>query len=452
MTVARVERFARELEPLRIASVRAAALTKTEARRQALLSSLGENWEEARTRAAAIKDAVLDDLKSKLLQLEETCQRNGIQVHWAVDGESARRQILNIVENAAGPNATIVKAKTMATEEIHLNHALEAAGHEVVETDLGEFVVQIDHDTPSHIVMPIIHKNRYDVAKAFDREGIGPYTEDPTELALQARAHLREKFRKADVGISGVNFAVAETGRLVLVENEGNNRLSTTAPKTHIAVMGIEKVIPSESDLPLFLKLLVASATAQHMVSYVHFISGPRRPDEEDGPEQVHLILLDNGRTKACSGRYRSILRCIRCGACQNACPVYRATSGHAYGHVYAGPIGAVLANVLDGVQAQGELSKASSLCGLCEEVCPVKIPIPEMLLQLRDEYVRGGGDPGGPWELFAKAATDSGKWKGALTAIDYAGPLAGFFKGWSERREPPARIGRDFRKWWRGR
>lgn len=448
----RVEKFARELEPLRIASVRAATLTKTEGRRIALETSLGADWKDARTRAAAIKDAVLDDLKNMLLQLERACQKNGIQVHWAVDGESARQQILNIVDNSVGPNATIVKAKTMATEEIHLNQALEAAGHEVVETDLGEFVVQLDNDTPSHIVMPIIHKNRFDVARAFEREGIGPYSEDPTELALQARRYLREKFRTADVGISGVNFAVAETGRLVLVENEGNNRLSTTAPPVHIAVMGLEKVIPDEGSLPLFLKLLVASATAQYMTSYVHFIAGPRPFDETDGPKEVHLVLLNNGRAKACNGRYRKILRCIRCGACQNACPVYRATSGHAYGHVYAGPIGAVLASVLEGVEAQGELSKASSLCGLCEEVCPVKIPIPEMLLQLRDDYVRGGGEPGGPWNLFARAATDPGRWKGALAALDFSGPLAGLFRGWSARREPPARVGRDFRKWWRGR
>ena len=452
----RVERFARELAPLRVASVRSATKTKTAMREQALATSLGPNWESYREEAARIKDEVLADLSGSLDRLEASCFRNGIRVHRALDAEAARTQILEIVSGATRHSThatpTIVKAKSMATEEIHLNYALEQAGYEVVETDLGEFVVQLDHDTPSHIVTPIIHKNRFDVAKTFEREGLGPYTEAPTELTLQARQHLRSKFKTASVGISGVNFAVAETGRLVIVENEGNNRLSTTAPRVHIALMGLEKVIPDESSLPMFLKLLAASATNQYVTTYVHFISGPRRADEQDGPEQVHLILLDNGRSKVCAGKYRKILRCIRCGACQNACPVYRQATGHGYGHVYAGPIGAVFAPAIEGVQAQGELSKASSLCGLCEEVCPVKIPIPEMLLQLRDEYVSKGGDSGGPWGAFAAAASDPSKWRMAIGATQALGPFAGLLGGWTETREPPSRGGRDFRRWWRER
>lgn len=482
MSESRVESFARKLSPLRVASVRSATKTKTALREQALATSLGPDWERFREDAARIKDEVLADLEGWLAKLEAACIRNGIRVYRALDAESARAQILQIISEATGhslldnrhfeatrhstldtrhPDATrhsplatptIVKAKSMATEEIHLNHALEEAGYDVVETDLGEFVVQLDHDTPSHIVTPIIHKNRFDVAKTFHREGLGPYTEEPTELTLQARQHLRNKFQTASVGISGVNFAVAETGRLVIVENEGNNRLSTTAPRVHIALMGLEKVIPDESSLPMFLKLLAASATNQYVTTYVHFISGPRRPDEEDGPEQVHLILLDNGRSKVCAGKYRKILRCIRCGACQNACPVYRQATGHGYGHVYAGPIGAVFAPAIEGVQAQGELSKASSLCGLCEEVCPVKIPIPEMLLQLRDEYVSKGGDAGGPWGKFAAAASDPSKWRMAMGAAQALGPFSGLAKGWTASREPPTRVGREFRRWWRER
>lgn len=452
----RVEQFARELSPLRVNSVRTATKTKTALRETALAQSLGPDWERFREEAARIKDEVLADLEGYLAKLESACRKNGVQVHRAPDAEAARSIILKLAFEATrhSPPATptIVKAKSMATEEIHLNRALEEAGYDVVETDLGEFVVQLDRDTPSHIVTPIIHKNRFDVAKTFEREGLGPYTEEPTELTLQARKHLREKFRAASVGISGVNFAVAETGRLVIVENEGNNRLSTTAPRVHIALMGLEKVIPDESSLPMFLKLLAASATNQYVTTYVHFVSGPRREDEFDGPEEVHLILLDNGRSKVSAGKYRKILRCIRCGACQNACPVYRQATGHGFGHVYAGPIGAVFAPAIEGVEAQGELSKASSLCGLCEEVCPVKIPIPEMLLLLRDEYVSKGGDPSGPWGAFAAAAGDPAKWRIAIGAAQALGPFAALLRGWTDTREPPARVGRDFRRWWRDR
>jgi L-lactate dehydrogenase complex protein LldF len=450
--VTRVERFARELSPLRVASVRSATKTKTTLRAEALAASLGPNWEDHRERAAAIKDEVLADLEASLSKLEAACARNGIQVHHASDAASARQTILDIVRDHSEPGATVVKAKSMATEEIHLNQALEQAGYDVVETDLGEFVVQLDRDTPSHIVTPIIHKSRVEVAETFARAGLGPYAEEPTELAMQARMHLRSKFKSASIGISGVNFAIAETGKLVIVENEGNNRLSTTAPKVHIALMGLEKLLPDETCLAMFLKLLAASATNQFVTTYVHFVSGPRREDEPDGPEEVHLVLLDNGRRKVNRGPYREILRCIRCGACQNACPVYRQASGHGYGHVYAGPIGAVFAPTMEGVAAQGELSAASSLCGLCEEVCPVKIPIPEMLLRLRDENARATRRKRSPWPLFALAASDPGRWALAIAAVRMLGPFAGLVRGWSRHREPPIRTGRDFRRWWRGR
>jgi L-lactate dehydrogenase complex protein LldF len=339
----------------------------------------------------------------------------------------------------------------MATEEIHLNRHLEEAGYEPVETDLGEFVVQIDHDTPSHIVTPIIHKNRKEIATSFEREGLGPYTEVPEELAMQARAALRERFKQAKIGISGVNFATVDTGRIVLVENEGNNRFSTTAPDVHIALMGIEKMIPREADLPLFLKLLAGSATGQALTTYTHLISGPRRSDEIDGPTDVHLVLLDNGRSRVLKGPYRDILGCIRCGACLNVCPVYRQGSGHAYGHVYPGPLGAVLAPALEGVDKFGHLAKASTLCGACQEVCPVKIPIPDMLLLLREEgkRTRAVEDPA-PWGVYAIGATHPTLWRVGLKMLPLAKALPHPMKsGWAEFKDLPKREGRNFRSWW---
>jgi len=382
-----VEQFSRSVPAETVKSVRTASALKVESRKSALKEAF-EDVDAARSQAAHIKSYTLDNLGSLLVQLELKCRLNGIVVHWAKDATSANKIILEICRAAASPGEIIVKAKSMATEEIHLNRHLIKSGYEVVETDLGEYVVQIDNDTPSHIVTPIIHKNRKQVAKSFEREGLGPYTEVPSELAMQARHHLREKFHNAKIGISGVNFAIAETGRIVLVENEGNSRLSTTAPDVHIAVMGIEKILPSEGDLPLFLRLLTGSATGQRITTYVHLISGPRRRDEQDGPKEVHLVILDNGRSKVLNGPYRDILRCIRCGACLNVCPVYRQASGHAYKHVYSGPLGAVLGPALEGVEKLPDLAKASTLCGACEEACPVKIPIPKMLLQLRDEAV----------------------------------------------------------------
>jgi L-lactate dehydrogenase complex protein LldF len=294
------------------------------------------------------------------------------------------------------------------------------------------------------------------VAKSFEREKLGPYTEVAEELAMQARSKLRDSFKQAVVGVSGINFAIAETGRLVLVENEGNNRYSTTAPKVHIALMGIEKVLPREADLPLFLRLLAGSATGQKMTTYTHAITGPKREDEEDGPTAVHLVLLDNNRSKVLAGPYREILRCIRCGACLNTCPVYRQASGHAYGHVYSGPLGAVLAPALEGIQALGHLAKASSLCGECEEVCPVKIPIPRMLLQLRDEAKRTGAvHDSAPWPAYVFGATHPSLWRAGLTMLPMASnvPVPHPLKaGWAEFRTLPHRQGAAFREWWKDR
>ncbi|MBV6457958.1 MAG: Lactate utilization protein B [Fimbriimonadaceae bacterium] len=400
--------------------------------------------------AARIKAAVLERLPELLEQFESNAQARGCHVHWCRDAEVARSTILAICRTRAADGATIVKAKSMATEEIHLNAILEEHGYDVVETDLGEFVVQLDGDTPSHIVAPIIHKNRYDVSTAFARAGLGPTTTDPEQLAAQARSHLRSKFRNAEIGISGANFVVAETGRIVLVENEGNNRLSTTAPKTHIALVGIEKVLATESELATMLRWLARSATRQTITTYVHFIAGPRRADEIDGPEEVHVILLDNGRSRIYQGEHRAVLRCIRCGACLNVCPVYRQASGHAYGHVYSGPIGAVLAPLLEGLDKMSDLPKASSLCGACEEVCPVGIPIPDMLLALRGEAQPQAGDP--PWQAYSRLARSPQLWRMAMQASAAGRHVPNpWLAAWSvDRSLPDERF--DFREWWRER
>ena len=440
----RFDRFAGDLDPRTVKNVRTSTI-KVTAARASTLERVFDDVDAARRTAARIKAYVLDNLKGLLLQLEQNCQTNGVQVHWAKDADSANRIILDICKRAAPEGATIAKAKSMATEEIHLNAHLADAGHTPVETDLGEFVVQLDDDRPSHVVAPIIHKDRKQIARTFEKAGLGPYTEEPEELTMQAREHLREQFKRADVGVSGVNFAIAETGRIVLVENEGNNRYSTTAPRVHIALMGIEKVLPRESDLPLFLRLLAGSATGQTITVYTHLITGPRG-EELDGPEEVHLVLLDNGRSRVLAGGYRDILRCIRCGACLNVCPVYRQASGHAYRNVYPGPVGAVLAPALEGVEKMGDLAKASTLCGCCREVCPVDIPIPDMLLRLRAEDPRSRSLL---WRWFAAVARRAGLWRTGLRALPMVGAAP---PGWRESRDAPKRERPGFRRWWRGR
>lgn len=438
--------FVRDLTDNSRRSVRAATIKVSRAR-TSMLPELFEDVENARKHAAQVKDYVLDHLSDLLVEFETACQCNGIQVHWAANAEQARRVIRGLCEQHAASGSTIVKAKSMATEEIHLNEALIDAGFDVVETDLGEFVVQLDEDTPSHLVAPIIHKSRHDVARAFERHGLPGNDATPEVLAAIAREHLRQKFQSASIGISGVNFGIVESGRIVLVENEGNNRLSTTAPRTHIAVMGIEKLLPRESDLPLFLKLLAGSATGQRLTVYTHLISGPRTSDELDGPDHVHLVLIDNGRSKVVAGPYRSVLRCLRCGACLNTCPVYRQSSGHAYGHVYSGPIGAVLAPALEGVEKLGELAKASTLCGQCEEVCPVKIPIPQLLLELRSQWMAAQRPTlRVPFIAFSTLAQNDARWRLALSLIPL---LSQSPSPWTSKRENPKRQGREFRRWW---
>lgn len=338
--------------------------------------------------ARSIRSNALTNQAELLETLERRLVENGIKVHWAETAEQANAIIHGILE--AENARRVVKGKSMVSEESGLNHYLESRGIEVIESDLGEYIIQMAHEPPSHIVAPAIHKNRFEVAELFRRfHPEQPYTEDIDELTGTARAVLREKFANADAGISGVNFAVAETGTLCLVENEGNGRLSTTAPRLHIAITGIEKVVERLADVPPLLEILTKSATGQPITTYFNMISRPRQAGERDGPQQVHLVLLDNGRSRIrLDQELLDTLRCIRCGACINHCPVYVHVGGHAYGTVYPGPIGIALEPQRLGIEQVGSLTSACSLCGACGEVCPVRIPLPKLINRLRAESV----------------------------------------------------------------
>jgi L-lactate dehydrogenase complex protein LldF len=343
------------------------------------------NWEDLRSQARAIKDETLRNLDKYLEEFVGKAEARGVQFHWAVDASKANEIIASLITER---NArTVVKSKSMTTEETHLNEALERTGVQVVETDLGEYIIQLAHETPSHIIAPAIHKTKQQIAQLFTSELGSALTDDIAELTRTARQTLRDRFASADVGISGVNFGIAETGTILLVENEGNIRLTTSLPRLHIAVMGIEKVLPRFADIDVFLKLLPRSGTGQQLATYQSLITGVKQSPEDEGPEEVHVVLLDNGRSRMLAHPVtRQSLACIRCGACLNACPVYQQIGGHAYGSVYPGPIGAVITPQLIGLQKAAQLPYASSLCGACREVCPVKIDIPRLLLHLRGE------------------------------------------------------------------
>lgn len=336
-----------------------------------------------RDHAKQIKEHTLANLDRYLEQLETSIQKLGGKVHWASDAEDARKIIVAIAQQEGCKRA--VKSKSMTTEEIHLNLALEAAGIDVTETDFGEFIIQLAGERPSHLVAPAVHHTRESIARVLSRHVGHALPDDPRSLALKGRELLRVKFREADLGITGANFAVAETGTTVLVTNEGNGRLTTTCPRVQIALMGMEKVIPRLADLPVFLKLLARAATGQTLSVYTTLITGARKEGERDGPESFHLVILDNGRSKVLATPFRESLQCIRCGACLNACPVYRRIGGHAYGGVYSGPIGSILTPLYDSVVENPHLPHASSLCGACQAACPVKINIPHMLIGLRE-------------------------------------------------------------------
>jgi L-lactate dehydrogenase complex protein LldF len=343
-----------------------------------------------RDQARALRAQALSRLDELLERLAARVEARGGHVCWASDGEEAKRYIADLARSRGV--RSIVKSKSMASEEIHLNEALERAGVEVVETDLGEYIIQIAGETPSHIIAPAIHKTREQVGALFEKHlGMPPTTEVPPMIRA-ARQALRQRFLRADMGISGVNFGVADEGAVVIVENEGNARLTTSVPRIHVAIMGIERIVERLEDLAVMLQVLARSATGQKLSVYTSIISGPARPGEADGPEEFHLVLLDNGRSQILGGQYAEALMCIRCGACLNACPVYQSIGGHAYGGVYSGPIGAVLTPLLQpDLPDHHLLPHASSLCGACQEVCPVRIAIPDLLLRLRADAVKAG-------------------------------------------------------------
>ena len=362
-------------------------------RRQVAIGTV-DDWEGLRTRAREVKDETLSHLDRYLEEFVARAEEAGARIHWARDGQEACSIIGEIARERGA--RTAVKSKSMASEEIHLNVALTEMGVEPVETDLGEYIIQLAGETPSHIVVPAIHKTKRQIAELFvEKLGIPP-SDDVATLTQAARGALRRRFAEADLGISGVNFGVAETGTILILENEGNARLTTSLPPVHIALMGIEKVIPRYEHLDLFLKLLPRSGTGQLLTAYQSILTGTRRADGDEGPEELHIVLMDNGRSRMLAHpTTRQSLACIRCGACLNACPVYQQVGGHAYGSVYPGPIGAVISPQLFGLEESSQLPYASSLCGACREVCPVKIDIPELLLHLRSKVAEGEGGGG---------------------------------------------------------
>ncbi len=419
--------------------------------------------EALRDLARQIKAGTISELDRFLKQLSESVRGAGGTIHWAADAAEARKIVVELAHRYEA--RLVVKSKSMTTEEISLNEALEQAGVEAVETDLGEYIIQLAGETPSHIIAPAIHKTREDVTQLFSQKLGSPSLERHDELTQEARRHLRDKFRRADMGISGVNFAVAETGSIVVVENEGNARLCTSLPRVHVAIMGMEKVIPDLAALAIFLKILARSATGQAMSSYVSLITGPRREGEEDGPDAFHLIVLDNGRSRMLGDSHlRESLYCIRCGACLNACPVYRHAGGHAYGWVYSGPIGAVITPSFVGHRRAAVLPFASSLCGACKDVCPVRINIPHLLLEQRNKVVASAPVSAKSSmerflvRLFVFAASSESRYRW-VTRMAYwlLRPLARegqlqwlpFFSGWTGFRDFPAPASQTFRERW---
>jgi L-lactate dehydrogenase complex protein LldF len=439
------------------------ATTTIRAKRASVVAEV-PNWEELRDAGAEIKERALRHLDVHLEALERAVTANGGTVHWARDADEANALVGRLVRDAGSTEA--IKVKSLATDEIGLNEALAKQGITAHETDLAELIVQLDHDRPSHILVPAIHRNRAEIRDLFERElGEVDLSTDPPALTAAARRHLRETFLRVGVGISGANFGVAETGTICVVESEGNGRMCTTLPHTLITVMGIEKILPRFADLGVMLELLPRSSTGERMNPYTSLWTGVT---PGDGPQDFHLVLLDNGRTAALADEMgRQALRCIRCSACLNVCPVYERTGGHAYGNTYPGPIGAILAPQLAGLQDHTSLPWASSLCGACYEVCPVKIDIPSVLVHLRGRVIRETKD--GPlaerlsMEAMARVFASRRRYElaqkaGKLGARPFTkdgrveARIPGPLKGWLEFRDLPAPPAQTFRDWWRSR
>jgi L-lactate dehydrogenase complex protein LldF len=432
-------------------------------KRAAQVAALPE-FEALRERARSVKEHVLDNLDGYLLRYEAQVIARGGQVHWAADAEAARDIILAICRKSEAK--TITKGKSMVSEEIALNPALEAAGYQVMETDLGEYIIQLAQEPPSHIIVPAVHKTKEQVGDLFDTHhrplGYTKHLTEVSEMVDEARQVLRGHYFRADVGITGGNFLIAETGSSIIVTNEGNGDLTQTLARVHIVTTGIERVVPTLDDAVTFLRLLARSATGQETETYTTISTGPRRAEDLDGPQEYHVVLVDNGRSKMLGGAFREMLRCIRCGACLNHCPVYTAIGGHAYGWVYPGPMGSVLTPLINGLQAGYDLPNACTLNGRCQTVCPVKIPLPGLLRELRRRQFETGLTPGivrfalQSWAALAKrpglyhlamrigipVLNRLGRRQGFLRKL----PLAG---GWTATRELPAPQRQTFQQAW---
>ena len=436
------------------------ALKKYEVARDARKSRF-QNWQSARQAAAEIKWEAINHLDKYLTEFVTKTESRGTKVHWASTAEQAREIIIGIIREKKAHS--VVKSKVMTGEEIHLNEALEKAGFEVAESDLGEYIVQLRHEPPYHFVFPAMHLTRGEISALFEKELGSAPTDDPEELTMIARRALRKKYVTADIGISGANFAIAETGMISITENEGNARLTCALPKVHIALMGIEKLLPKMEDLALFLPLLGTAGAGQALTGYNSMYNGPRQPGESDGPEEFHIVLLDNKRTVLLAdAEQRDALHCIRCGACLNVCPIYKNIGGHSYGTTYQGPIGSVITPHLRGLQDWKHLSSASSLCGACTEACPVKINLHHHLLQSRRNAV---AQKPVWWEkaafrifsfvmnrpgLYAMAGI-FGRIGQALHPLIKATPLDPA-RAWTETRELPKVAGETFKDYWRNK
>ena len=431
-------------------------------RRGAAAEELG-NWEDWRSLGEEIRSHTLENIDYYLQQLSENVSKRGGHVFFAATAEDANNYIKEVVKRKNGKK--VVKSKSMVTEEIGLNKALEEAGTEVIETDLGEWILQLEGDVPSHIVTPALHLNRDQIKETFTTKRGYDKSNTPEELGLFARQELRKDFLSADIGITGCNFAVAESGAVTFVTNEGNARLATTLPDTQISVMGLERIVPTWEELDILVSLLTRSAVGQKLTSYITGITGTRLAGEIDGPEEYHLVIVDNGRSKILGTEFQSALHCIRCAACINVCPVYRHIGGHAYGSIYPGPIGAVLTPLLDGYENHKELPHASTLCAACTDVCPVKIPLHEQLIRHREimvekniaptaekiamnGFVKWSTHPAA-YKLSSKLARTALKpWTKDETITNGPGPL----KNWTAQRDFPAPSQQTFRSWFKER
>ena len=426
------------------------------------------DWEALQDKGRAIKAHTLDNLAYYLEMVERNVIASGGHIYFARDAEAASNYVVNLAKERG--IELVIKGKSMVSEEMALNHRLEEEGIEPVETDLGEYIVQLAEETPFHIIAPAIHKSRGEVSELFAEKLNVPMYDNIEDLTREARDQLRQKFVDAGMGITGANFIVAETGTVTLVTNEGNGRMCTSMPKIHVAITGMEKVVPSIEDLGLFLRLLIRSATGQRISSYVTTVTGPRGEDEVDGPEEFHLVIVDNGRSKMLADpNLREALYCLRCGACLNACPVYRKVGGHAYGWVYPGSIGAIVSPMLTNLSEAKDLPYASTLCGACKEACPVKINIPRMLLYLRKELTQGETYPEHKSVSMAESTAVKG-WRASVSSSfmmrlsNLGGRLLQLpfvrggridrlpspLSGWTKHRKFPAIASKPFRTRWK--